>query len=203
MILYRTSNQKRRNSFAFLANSAQQSALLAQLEKQSWIDEIFNRTLPIPAQYPTRFGPPGFSKNVFYASERRETTFFEYGYGLLKPQSTLGRGISAICFEVQFQGKIKPMDLSRVKNVKAILDPKTYIAAHAWLTSLLPIPESIRYPSVREPSPGGINFAIYESSAVAATHAEIEDLILTPQPSGDIDVESLTRGKLPSIRPIR
>lgn len=203
MILYRTSNPKRRNSLTFLATQGQQTALLAQLEKQSWIDEIFNRTLPIPAQYPTRFGPPGFTKNVFYASERRETTFFEFGYGLLKSKSVIGRGIAAVCFEVQFKGKQKPTDVSSAKNLNQILDPKKYEAAHTWLLSLNPIPESIRYPSVREPAGGGINFGIYESSAIATTRAMVEDLILTPQINGSVNVESLTRGKLPNITPIR
>ena len=203
MILYRTSNQKRRNSLTFLATGGEQSALLAQLEKQSWIEEIFNRTLPIPAQYPTRFGPPGFSKNVFYSSEHRETTFFEYSYGLLKSKSILGRGISAVCFDVQFQGRQKPIDVNSAKKLKAILDPKNYSAAHTWLLKLPAIPESIRYPSVREPEGSGINFAIYKPSAVTATRAEIEDLILTTQSNGSVDIESLTRGKLPSISPIR
>jgi hypothetical protein len=203
LILYRTSNSKRRNSLAFLANAGQQTALLAQLEKQSWIDEIFSRALPIPPQYPTRFGPPGFSKNVFYASERRETTFFEYGYHLLKAESIQARGIAAICYEIQFQGKRKPIDASFAKNQKAILSPKTYAAAHEWISGQSPVPESVRYPSVREPAEGGINFAIYEPSAVIATRAEIEELILTPQSNGSVDVESLNRGALSSIRPVR
>ncbi len=203
MILYRTSNPKRRNSLAFLTTPGQQTALLAQLEKQSWIDEIFHRTLPIPAQHPTRFGPPGFTKNVFYASDRRKTTFFEFGYGLLKSQSVLGRGITAVCFAVRFQEKQKSIDVSSAKNGKAILNPKDYHAAHQWLMTLSPIPESVRYPSVREPAGGGINFAIYESGAVVGTRAEIEEVILTPQPDGSLDVESLSRGKLAGIRPIR
>jgi hypothetical protein len=203
MILYRTSNPKRRNSLSFLTTSGQQTALLAQLEKQSWIDEIFDRALPIPPQYPTRFGPPGFTKNVFCASERRETTFFEFGYGLLKSQSVIGRGIAAVCFEIQFQGKQKPADVSGSKNLKAILNPKDYQAAHQWLVALTPIPESIRYPSVREPAGGGINFAIYDSAAVGGTRAEIEEVTLTPQADGSVDVESLSRGKLSGIRPIR
>ncbi len=199
MILYRTSSPKRRNSLSFLKTQGQQNALVKQLEKRSWIDEIFNRTLPIPTQYPTRFGPPGFYKNVFYASERRETTFFEFGYGLLKAQSVIGKGITAICFEVLFQGKQKPTDVSKESNIKAILDPKSYMAAHAWLRGLNSVPESVQYPSVD----GGINFAIYEPLAVAATRAEVEDLVLTPQANGTLDIVSLTRGALSSIRPIR
>jgi hypothetical protein len=202
MILYRTSNPKRRNSLAFLATAGQQTALLARLERQSWIDEIFNRELPIPPQYPTRFGPPGFTKNVFYASERRETTFLEFGYGLLKSQSIFGRGIAAVCFEVQFQGKQKPVDVSGSKNLKAILTPKNYHAAHNWLVAVVPIPESIRYPSVREPAGGGINFAIYDSAAVGGTLAETEELTLTTQVDGSVDVESMSRGPLPAIKPI-
>ena len=203
MILCRTSNHKRRSSLSFLTTQGQQSALLAQLEKQSWIDEIFNRTLPIPLQYATRFGPPGFGRNVFYASKKRETTFFEFGYSLLKFQSILGRGVSAVCFEVKFQRKQKPMDVRAAKNRAAILDPKSYRAAHLWIAALSSIPESVRYPSVREPAGGGINFAIYNPSAVATTRAEVEDLVLTPRADGSVDVESITRGRLPAIRPIR
>ncbi|MGK5081849.1 RES family NAD+ phosphorylase [Bdellovibrionota bacterium FG-1] len=203
MILYRTSNPKRRHSLAFLVTQRQQTALLAQLEKQSWIDEVFNRTLPIPAQYPTRFGPAGFNRNVFYASERRETTFFEFGYGLLKAQSVIGRGIAAVCFEVMFRGRRDPDDVSSAENLEAILNPKGYQGAHQWLLALSAIPESVRYPSVREPGGDGVNLAIYEPEVIVGTRAQIEDLILTPQSTGSVDVESLSRGRLSTIDPIR
>ena len=133
MILHRTSNQKRRASFTFLKNQKQQIALLSKLDKKNWIDEIFNRSLPIPKEYSSRFGPPGLMKNVFYGSERRQTTFFEYGYRLLKTQSVIGRGVAAMCFEIRYQGKRKPIDVSNAGNRKDILDPKSYLAAQSWL----------------------------------------------------------------------
>ncbi len=203
MILHRTSSPKTRNSLSFLTSAEQQTALLAQLEKQSWINEVFNRPLPIPQDYPTRFGPPGFKKNIFYASERRDTTFFEFGYGLLKSHSLLGRGISAVCFEVRFQGKQKPLDVKITKATREILDPKSYTGAHRWILEQSPLPESVRYPSVRDPSKQGINLAIFNPSAVASTLAEIESLVLTPRKDGRIEIESLTRGPLPPIIPIR
>ena len=175
MILFRTSNHKRRHSLAFLKTQGQQTALLARLEKQNWIEEIFHRSLPIPVHYPSRFGPVGFSRNVFYASEKRDTTFFEYGYSLLRYSSVVGLGVNAVCFDLQFIGKQKPIDASQSTNLKQILDLKDYSSAHAWLLSLTSIPESVRYPSGREPAGGGINFAIFEQGAIATSTANIED----------------------------
>lgn len=203
MILFRTSNYKRRNSLAFLKTHEQQTALLAHLEKQSWVDEIFSRQLPIPAQFTSRFGPPEYSRNVFYSSEKRETTFFEYSYAILKSSSVTGLGINAVCFDIKFTGRQKPTDASQAKNLKSILDLNDYRAAHQWLLSLNPMPESVRYPSVREPAGGGINFAIYERSAVTATAADVEDFVFTSQGDGSVIVQSLHSNGQWKIVPIR
>jgi RES domain len=88
-------------------------------------------------------------------------------------------------------------------NVKSILDPKDYAGAQNWLRSLSEVPEAIRYPSVRDPQNGGINFAIFEPSAVLAASAQIEDLVLTPNSDGSVLVENLTRGGSYPIKPIR
>jgi hypothetical protein len=203
MILYRTSSPKRRTSLSFLSSLDEQAALLRQLETQTWIDEIFQRALPIPPKYQTRFGPPGFSKNPFYASERRDTTFFEFGYGLLKRSSLIGIAISAVCYEVRFQGTQKPLDAAQASNATHILDPHSYNAAHAWIHSLSPLPEAIRYPSVREPKGGGINFAIYERNAVSGTTAQIEEVTMTPDANGGVTVQSLLSSSASTIFPIR
>ncbi len=202
MILYRSSTPKRRLSLSFLTSQGQHTALLAQLDKNSWIDEIFKRPLPIPHDFQTRFGPPGFAHNVFYASERRETTFFEFGYNLLKARSVLGRGIRAVCFEVTFHPKLRPIEISAAENVKELLNPQSYAAAQRWILQQNLVPESLRYPSLRDPEQSGINFAIYKRSALKATLLDPEELILTPQANGTLDLASLTRGQLPSIKPI-
>ncbi len=203
MILFRTSNPKRRNSLQFLKTQSQQTALLDQLEKQSWINEIFQRTLPIPPEFQTRFGPPGFSKNPFYASEKKETTFFEFGYGLLKRGSFYDKGIAAICYDVSFQGKKLPFDITQESDVKSILDPKTYGFAHNWILHLTLLPESLRYPAVRDPNGGGINFSIYERSAVGTTLAEVEDIELTPRSDGSVEMFNKTKGSKSLLKPIR
>ena len=203
MNLYRTFSPKRRNSFQFLANQAQQTALSLKLEKQNWIDEIFNRPTPIPPYFASRFGPPGYRRNVFYASERKQTTFFECSFGFLTRASLIELSINAVCYEIRFQGS-RPLDVRGAPNLSEILDinPKNYGAAHAWLSSLSPQPKSIAYPSVREPNGSGINYAIFEKSAIDATSAPTEELIITPRASGLVDIESLISGKLPSIHPI-
>jgi hypothetical protein len=203
MILFRTSSPKRRISLSFLSSLDEQVALLRQLEVHTWIEEIFQRTLPIPPAYQTRFGPPGFTKNPFYASERRETTFFEFGYGLLKRPSLTGLAISAVCYEILFSGAERPLDAAQTSKALEILNPKTYDAAHQWVQTLNPLPEAIRYPAVREPDGGGINFAIYERPAVVGTTAQIEEVTMTPDASGGVTVQNLITNAVSTIFPIR
>jgi hypothetical protein len=202
VILYRTSSQKRRNSIKFLANMAQQTAVLYQLEKTDWIDEIFSRQTPIPPEYPSRFGPPGFSEIPFYCSQRRETTFYEFGWGLLKYKSILNLAVSAVCYDVKYKGAFT-INAELESNIDQIRDPNSYLAAHAWLKSLHPIPDSIRYPAVRDPSEGEINFAIYARNAIESTTTETEEFTITPINSKELEIVGLPSGQSFIIAPIQ
>lgn len=203
MILFRTSNIKKRKSLTFLTNAQQLSAINRQLQMKDWIDEIFSRTIPIPNRYQSRFGPPDYNRIPFYSSEKRETTFYEYGFSLIKQRSIIGLGISAVCFEIIFQGKHKPIDASIAPNSSQILHLSDYSAAHQFLLSLTPPPETIRYPSVRDPNGGGINFVIFEKSAIQTSNAAPEEFVFTPQINGTVDIESLITGQRPTITPIQ
>lgn len=202
MILHRTSNPKRRASLSFLRTSEQQRALLAQLETKEWIDEIFSRRLPIPVVFQTRFGPTGFSKNVFYASLEKETSFFEFGYRLLRRLSLVGLSVRAVCFEVDFLRKGDLLDIRDSSDAKAILNRDSYAGAHAWLQELSTIPDSVLYPSVRDPKGEGLNLAIFERASLVGTMTDPAELIFTPQTDGAVNIESVSAGALRVIIPV-
>jgi hypothetical protein len=203
MMLFRTATLKRRHSFAFLKTPAQQAALQVQLTKQRWIEEIFSRQLPIPKEFETRFGPQGFLKNPFYASSNKETTFYEFGYGLLKRPSFVDLTVKALCFEVRRAGTSLPLDVAPLPYAPSLLSPTSYEAAHKWLSELQRIPESIRYPSVRDPNLDRINWAIYEPSAVLSTLAFPEDIEFTPKADGSVEVLDGSANEMRVIKPIR
>lgn len=188
MHLFRTSSPKRRKSLQFVSTHAGQAALSQRLENKGFIDEVFSRSTPIPKNFETRFGPEGFQKNPFYASEKKDTTYYEFAYCLLRRQSVLGFAVQAVCFQIVFQGKNKPFDISTHGDATQILDPMSYTAAHAWLLGEKNIHEAIRYPSVRDPNGGGINFAVFERDAVGETSIVPEEIEFTPQANGTVDL---------------
>ena len=116
----------------------------------------------------TRFGPEGFSKRPLYASEKDDTTYYEFSYWKLKDWESEYRMLTkAYLLKFDFNPQSKPIDIQKESDKDQILSRSTYKYSHKWIHRLKNIPESITYPSVRDPNPGGINFAIYDGKTVS------------------------------------
>jgi hypothetical protein len=86
-----------------------------------------------------------------------------------------------------FVPTLSPKDVQHEPNVKDILNKSTYLHADNWISALQGVPESVSYPSVRDPNPGGINFAIFSASA-AVNPVLLEDLIMTVVSKDEVEV---------------
>lgn len=199
MILYRTSSQKRRKSLGFLKNSSQQKAVVARLRKTELVNDVFSYRLPIPEIFASRLGPTGFTKIPFYSAKDRRTTFLEFGWNLFSKIEDKSLAVSAVCYDIKYVGS-EPLDVGLLPNKKDILDPKDYSSAHAWVKSLNPFPESISYPSVRDPEGLGTNVAIYERKIIESTETEPEDFIITLVDSSEIEVTNLKDNSTERLR---
>lgn len=187
MTLFRCSTPKKRTSFKFL-NLPEIHAVGEVLDSTVWFDH-FHRTGGITsAAAVTRFGPMGYPKYPLYASEKKDTTYYEFAYWKLKCwQSELNVPTRAATIKFDFVPTSPPKDIQQEPNVKDILDKKTYLHAHNWINGLQVTPESISYPSVRDPNPGGINFAVFSANA-AINPVLLEDLIMTVVSKDEVEV---------------
>jgi hypothetical protein len=165
MSLYRSSGLKQRTSSKFL-NRTEALAVNEKLEKNIWLDHFY-RTGGITKDAVTRFGPLGYPHFPVYACERLSTTFYEVAHWkLLQWQSELLKPTYIYLINLDFTPQKAPLSILKEKNSKDILNLNDYTAAHDWLLSKNSTPESITYPAIRDPLPGGVNFAIYRQEAV-------------------------------------
>ncbi len=187
MTLFRCSTPKKRTSFNFL-NLPEIHAVGEVLDSTVWFDH-FHRAGGITSLLAvTRFGPMGYPKYPLYASEKKDTTYYEFAYWKLKCwQSELNVPTRAATIKFDFVPTLSPKDVKQEPNVKDILNKTTYLHAHNWISALPGIPESVSYPSVRDPNPGGINFAIFSASA-AVNPMLLEDLIMTVVSKDEVEV---------------
>ncbi len=82
-------------------------------------------------------------------------------------ESEVGMQARASLITLDFNPTGKPIDVQSEDNKDQILDTKSYVHSHQWIQGLSSIPESVLFPSVRDPNPGGLNFAIFEGSTVS------------------------------------
>jgi len=157
--------------FISRAGSIGTGLALKAMATEQVVDEVFNRPLPIPVQFTTRFGPAGLLRNVFYTSEKPSTTFYEFGFHLLSDRSLIGKTIAVALHELELISTTKPVQVGGQANHALLLDRCDYSHAHAWIKSLsLASLDTISYPNVREGSAGGgTNYAIYLRGSVAAS----------------------------------
>lgn len=168
------------------------------------IDDIFGRKLPIPAGYLTRFGPPGLHKNVLYASEKHTTTFFEFGYHMLKDKSNMGRSIWVALHELELVGTSKPLSVNSQQNSAQLLLPGSYSFAHAWILGLpLDSLDILSYPNVREGSQsGGTNYAIYEKASIAPTKTTSKLYRMIPASDESVQIQDMDGTMILNAKPI-
>lgn len=167
MTLFRCSVLKKRNSNKFLDTADEVYAVGEVLDEIDWPDH-FKRTGGITSQGVTRFGPEGYEAWPLYASEKDDTAFYEFAYWKLKDwENELGMQTNASLIKFDFHPKSKPIDVQCEVNKDQILDTMSYAHSHRWIQNLSSIPESISYPSVRDPQRGSMNFAVYEKDAVS------------------------------------
>ncbi|MGK5083846.1 RES family NAD+ phosphorylase [Bdellovibrionota bacterium FG-1] len=113
----------------------------------------FRYPVPVGVNYAARFRPPGSLKNVFYSSQEIETTLYEHAYHFLKfrlGMKKLAKTSQRTLVSVHFTAHAPIMDLSQHSNIKAITNPKSYEASHAYVATH-PETKVIQYPSCRDP----------------------------------------------------
>lgn len=193
MILFRTCSSKSISpALRFVKRTNNIQAVAKFIGATEMIDEIFSRPLPIEKKYESRFGPEGLNRNILYASEKKETTLYEYGYHLLLEPTFQGRAINANTYALDLVSQGAPLDVSEQPNFNRLLSRISYQEAHRWLRE---IDENsldvIKYPNVRDRNPGGANFAIFKKESIGAsnTMAVPESLILIPRNGGSVDVQ--------------
>lgn len=204
MILYRTCTARTLSpSLKFVTNSRAIPGVVRLFGSKEMIDDVFSRTLPIPSQYQSRFGPPGFWKNVLYSSETKRTTLFEFSYHLLKNPINHDKAINASTFELNLITSNRPIDVSQEANLSQILNRTNYQDAHVFVNhqnfNQLDI---IKYPNVRDPQLGGINYAIFKADSVKpSSNVDAEDLILIPRSNNTVEVQRI-KSSVETIAPL-
>jgi hypothetical protein len=113
----------------------------------------FRYPLPVPSDYQARFKPPFYPRNPFYGAAGYETCVFETAYHWLRQRVHL-KGLSQRAeprtyFTVSFHDE-RLVDISRRKDVKALMDRRDYAASHRFIETH-PETTSILYPSCRDP----------------------------------------------------
>ena len=167
MTLFRCSVLKKRNSNKFLDSTGEIYAV-GEVLNPIHIPDHFKRTGGILKDGVTRFGPPGYDRWPLYASEKKDTTYYEFAYWKLKDwKSEVGMQTRASLITFNFNPTDKPIDVRSFANHSSILDKSSYTESHKWILGLGNTPDSILFPSVRDPNPGGFNFAIFEGSTVS------------------------------------
>ena len=167
MTLFRCSVLKKRNSNKFL-DTTDEIYAVGEVLDPIHVPDHFKRTGGIHKDGVTRFGPLGYDRWPLYASEKKDTTYYEFAYWKLKDwESEVGMQARASLITLDFNPTGKPIDVQSEDNKDQILDTKSYVHSHQWIQGLSSIPESVLFPSVRDPNPGGLNFAIFEGSTVS------------------------------------
>ncbi len=175
----------------FVKRTQNISSLIRLLSTSEMIDEVFHRPLPISKTHESRFAPEGFSKNVLYSSDQKETTLFEYGYHLLKNSSLLNIGVYANIYSLNLLKRFSFLDVSQLPYASDILSKSSYLKAHTWIQAQdLNSLNVIQYPNVHNPDPGGLNFAIFDQSLIQRSAMLPETLVLTPKEDHKILVQS-------------
>ncbi len=203
MILFRTCTAKKPSpALKFVSNSAAIPGVVKLLASKEMIEEVFRRRLPIPSEFQSRFGPPGFMKNVLYASESKRTTLYEFGYHLLLNPVNYGKAINASTFELKLVTSTPIIDVSTEGNLSSLMHKTNYSSAHAFVfrQSLQQL-DTLKYPNVRDPNPGGFNYAIYKFESVEpSSNIDAEDLILIPRADETIEIQR-THSETETVKP--
>lgn len=165
MSLYRTFSIMRHSSiFKFL-----QPGDLVTVEHFIPKDDIFYHYLkgqPVTTDCITRFGYLNCPVRPLYLSESPLTTYYEFAYWLLKKPEDVKGGIRIATVEVDIVDFSPGEVVNNLDSPKKemVLDHTTYEHAHEWIKSFDKLPDNVIYPTVRNPNPGGTNFAIFKGN---------------------------------------
>jgi hypothetical protein len=168
------------------------------------IDEVFSRPLPVKKKFESRFSPEGFMMNVFYSSERKETTLYEYGYHLLRDITIIGIPVYASTYTLKLiTNPLNIIDVSTHQDVISIMSKTSYTHSHMFMNTIINNLDTIKYPNAREPINGGINYAIFKKESIADLSKSADVLIFKALTADEIDVTDLGSGTTRSIRPVK
>lgn len=190
MRIFRTCRVAETPALRFIKRVKDISSVVQLLGASDMIEDVFKRPLPIDKKFESRFAPAGFAKNVLYASEKKDTTYFEYGYHLLMAPDLLNRPIYANIYFLRLVTQNQPLDVSQEVNKNNILSRTSYSDSHSWIRQQnLNTLDVVKYPNVRDPQPGGFNFAIFNKTSINATAQAPETLIMTPKANNTLEIQ--------------
>ncbi len=190
MRIFRTCRIAETPALRFIKRVKDISSVVQFLGSSETIEDVFKRPLPVDKKFESRFAPAGFMKNVLYASEKKDTTYFEYGYHLLRSPDLLNRPIYANIYFLKLITQNQPLDVSQETNKNRILSRTSYADSHPWIQQQnLNTLDVVKYPNVRDPQPGGFNFAIFNKASISATAQAPETLIMTPKTNNTLEIQ--------------
>ncbi|MBL7545121.1 MAG: RES family NAD+ phosphorylase [Bdellovibrionaceae bacterium] len=202
MRIFRTCRIAETPALRFIKRAKDISSVVQLLGASDMIDDIFKRPLPIDKRFESRFAPAGFMKNVLYASEKKDTTYYEYGYHLLKAPDLINKPIYVNTYFLRLVTHNTLLDVSQAPDKDQILSRTTYTPAHSWINQQdINTLDVVQYPNVRDPQPGGINFAIFNKNSVNIIAQAPETLIMLPQPNNSLELQLVDNSKI-TITPL-
>lgn len=122
---------------------------------QEWDPYIFapfRYSLPVPSVYSARFRPPYFSRNVFYGSFSKETSFYESSYHFMKERVHLNnheesghRSLFSVNCDIS-----NTLDICKDPDVDKIMSRSSYEKSYT-IANLALDKSGIVFPSCRDP----------------------------------------------------
>ncbi len=175
MRVYRTCAPKTANIEHFLDDTDEIQVIQELLPTQSMIDEVFARQ---PSNSNSRFCPPQFFPIPIYVSESDLTTFYEYCFYLLSQKKFIGnRPVNAALYFLKKAGS--PTEKNICKTPPAgVMSKKSYVKAHSFVRRLNPMPDQIKYRSVRDKKKN-INYAIFSKKFIRADGVDPTTIIIS------------------------
>jgi hypothetical protein len=200
MRVFRAFSHEVNNSLKFVKQ--EDLPYMDELESKLF-DYFFKRTL-ITKDRETRFGIEG-NPALLYFCEDKLTTYYEYGYWLLKTPKILAKGVkvSLISCELSHEDSaliinIETLDVN-LKNKIMDINDKSYIGAHAWIKNMSPRPDLIIYNSIRYTAGDGRNFAHIRGHIDDISFVEFETAILNNQQENTLDLLKSKRKITPQM----
>lgn len=185
MKLYRTCAPRTASIEHFLDDLDEIQAIQSLLPTTEMVEEVFARG---PSIDQSRFCPVNFSPAPLYVSEDSNTTFYEYCFHILKNADLLSgsRPINAVLYFLKLTASKQMVDITK-KIPSGVMSKTSYAKAHSFLKSLKPLPDAIKYKSVRDLNRNN-NYAIYSKKLIREDGLDPKKIIIKPKDKKTVEV---------------